>query len=133
MQLPEGSRVIHILRPVRQDLGEDQIAQFDDRDADATACASKTYQRPQRSATGASAASSSTAAGCTGTTVPFGECDVEGEIDCACLGIRPAGIALEHLTPEIFCDAKPFERAQSRATSSRIPRVITEALYGRLL
>ena len=92
---------------------------------------------------------SSTAAGCTGTTKTFGESGVEGQIGLARIGIRPAGITLEHLTPEIIRDTEALEctetpdalapvlllraASQSRSTSSRIPLVITRVLYGRLL
>ena len=74
-----------------------------------TACAPNTHQRPHRSATGASAVRSSTAAGCTSTTKTFGKSGVEGQIGLARIGIRPAGITLEHLTPEIIRDTEALE------------------------
>ena len=81
-----------------------------------TACAPNTHQRPHRPATGARAVRS-TAAGCTGTTKAFGKRGVKGHIGLACIGIRPAGITLQHLTPEIFRHAAVAFSHEYRAKS----------------
>jgi hypothetical protein len=110
-----------------------------------TACAPKTYQRPQRARTGDSAVSSSTAAGCTGTAEGVDQAYLSKKVLLSILRGRPGRVPGKDLPPQLVSDAQPLDgpetrdgapqyrsllsRAarQSRFTRSRIPRM--RALY----
>src|SRR5262245_30805932 len=78
-----------------------------------TAWAPNTYHRPHRASTGASAVSSSTAAGCIDTSEEPDEAHVAGQILTSEAGIWPVGILKERLPPKLLGHAHSFQRAEA--------------------
>lgn len=68
----------------------------------------------QRARTGDSAARSSTAAGCTGTTEEIGQADVRQQILVSVRRAGPGRVQREHLASEFLGDTKLLDRAETR-------------------
>jgi hypothetical protein len=98
MRAPEASRVLDILGPPGQNLGDDEVLGVDEWERDPA---------------GASAASSSSAAGCIGAAEQLGESCVRAEILLACGGARPAIVQRKRLTPQLVRHTQALEGAET--------------------
>jgi hypothetical protein len=93
-----------------------------------TAWAPNTYQGPQRDRTGASAASSSTAAGCIGTLEQVRQPDVIGQVGLSIFRCRPVRTHDDYLCAKLAGNAQSLRRTQSR--DARAPVVILAVASG---
>src|SRR2546425_7029298 len=78
-----------------------------------TAWAPNTYHRPHPAMTGASAESSSRAAGCIDTSEKPDEAHVAVQVLAPEPGAGPAGIVKERLPPKLVGDTQSFQRAEA--------------------